>query len=119
AVQVESVARVHHAGRLEACLSSPRGKLSCLRWSSTPSARVLDPAQDVARDAHRRAVLIDDADIGERLSFLQLNLRDGVGERDRVADEDGSEESHAIVAERYRGLVKGGAPALVDHHGRA
>src|SRR5947209_13108512 len=61
---------------------------------------VLDPAQDVARDGYPDAALILDFDVGERLSLLRIDFGDGVGERDGVADEDGRQEAHAIVAQR-------------------
>ena len=66
--------------------------------SASRSTRVLDPAKNVARNCHQHAVLIDDLDVGERLSLLRIDLGNGVGERDRVADEYRGEEAHTIVA---------------------
>src|SRR6266498_624146 len=83
------------------------------------ATRVLDPAENVTRDGHQHAVLIDDADVGERLALLRIDLGDGVGERDRVADEHRSEKAHAIVAQRHRRRLQRGPLAFLDHHGRA
>src|SRR5712692_7553133 len=80
---------------------------------------VLDPAKNMARDRHDIAVLIHRPDVGERLALLRIDLGDRVGERDGVADEDRPEKPHLVVAERDRRLVARGAPALVDHQGRA
>src|SRR2546429_8790426 len=66
------------------------------------ATRIPDPAQNVTRDCNQHAVLIDDADIGERLALLRIDFGDGVGERNCVADEHRSEEAHAIIAQRHR-----------------
>src|SRR5947209_19839296 len=92
------------------------------RWpgaGGTRSARVVDPAQDVPGDRHQRTVLIGNADIGERLAFLRIDLRDSVGDRDRVADRDGSQEPYSVIAQRDRRLAASGALAFIDHQGGA
>src|SRR5262245_33391924 len=78
-----------------------------------------DPAQHMAGDRDPHAALIQYLDVGERLSVLRVDFGDGVGERDRVADEDWREEAHAIVAQRYRRRIQRGALTFVDHHRRA
>src|SRR6266516_4676562 len=83
------------------------------------ATRILDPAQNVTRDGNQHAVLIDDADVGERLTLLRIDFGDGVGERNRVSDEHRSEEAHAIIAQRHRRRLQRGALAFLDHHRRA
>ena len=73
----------------------------------------------MARDRHPHAVLIHDLDVGERLPLLRIDLGDGVGERDGIADEHRRKETHAVVAERHGRRLARGASAFVDHHGRA
>src|SRR5262249_19371796 len=80
--------------------------------------RVLDPAQNVARDRHPHSALIHDIDVGERASLLRIDFGDGVGQRDRVADEYGREEAHAVIAERHGRDFTRGALAFLDHHRR-
>src|SRR6516162_7177643 len=87
--------------------------------SASRSIRIFDPAQNVARDRHPHAVLIHDLDVGERLPLLRIDLGDGVGERDGIADEHRRKETHAVVAERHGRRLARGASAFVDHHGRA
>src|SRR5262245_5256645 len=83
------------------------------------ATRVLDPAENVTRDRHQHAVLIDDPDVSERLALLRIDLGDGVGERDRVADEYRREETYSVVAQRHRSRLQRGALAFLDHHCRA
>src|SRR6476620_5498241 len=86
---------------------------------TSSGSRVCDPGQDVPPDRHQRAALIDDIDVGERSPLRRVDLDNGVGERHRIADEHWRKKAHPVIAERYRGLVEGGALAFLDHHGRA
>ena len=48
----------------------------------------------MGRDCDEIAVLVHNTNIGKRLPFLRVDLRNVIRERDRVADEHCSEESN-------------------------
>src|SRR6185369_5079962 len=73
-------------------------------WSGIGS-RVLDPSQQMARNGDQLIVLVDHLDVGDRLTLRCIDLRDRVGETDRVADMHGTEKANAVVTERHRSLV--------------
>src|SRR5215471_7028957 len=90
-------------------MPAPNNKTS---WS------VLDPAQYMGRDSDELAALVHNLDIGKRLPFQRIDLRNVIGERDRIADEYCSEKSNLVVTERNRRFAERRAFALFDHHGR-
>ena len=51
----------------------------------------------MACDRDQGAVLIDDADVGDRLALLPFDLGNRIGQRDGVANEDRRQEAHAVV----------------------
>src|SRR5262249_44470316 len=62
------------------------------------SRGVLHPRQDVLGHADELARLVDDVDFAARAPLDGVDLDDGVGERDGVADIDGGKEAHLVVA---------------------
>ena len=70
-------------------------------------------------DADQLTALIDDLDLAARAPLGGIDLGDGVGEGDGVADVNGTQEADLVVAERHSGLVAGRAMAFLDHHGGA
>jgi hypothetical protein len=65
------------------------------------------------RDCDEIAALVHNADIGKRLPLLRVDLRNVVGERDRIADEHCSEESNLVVAERNRRFAENPITSIV------
>src|SRR6187200_1287962 len=98
---------------------SPPSSRAPLAERGSASLPILDPRQDVLGHAHQVAVLVDDLDLTARAPLDRIDLGDGVGERDRVAEEDRTQEAHLVIAERHRRLVAREPIALLDHHGRA
>src|SRR6185295_4949635 len=106
--QTERIGR--HQNRPEA---PGRGNFVAWLWAS---GLVLDPGQDVLCHRHELALLVHHLDVAARAALARIDLDDGVGEGERVANVDGTQKTHLVIPQRDGGLVAGGAVTLLDRH---
>src|SRR5215470_10941302 len=97
----------------------PRGGTPLGNTWLARSSLVLDPRQNVLRHGDELTALVHHLDLAARAALDRIDLDDGVGQGDGVADVDGAQEPHLVVAQRDGGFIAGGTVALFDHHRRA
>src|SRR5262249_10128220 len=97
----------------------PRGGTPLGNTWLARSSLVLDPCQNVLRHGDELAALVHHLDLAARAALDRIDLDDGGSQGDGVADVDGAQEPHLVVAQRDGGFIAGGTVALFDHHRRA